>query len=576
MQDGLKQMDARSRSEFDNAKNLLRVADPYCLPLLAGLAKRFPDNREIVSTLGWAEFHLGDPERAASHYARLQILWPDNPDASSLEGDAWMVARQYDKAIGAYLRALTIHADYEPALIGLRYAKFCVARATNPEVVDAPPQERDAVQMVEVRKNVALTLGELEAQALKMMGKPLRVFMQTTTRCNFACQTCPKGYEPYYAQDMDPRLLDTVRHSLLPNLVELDITGFGEPMMSPRFDDMVALAREADVPVRFVTNGSFLTFKRIEQLLSGNFRPTISVDGASPEVYERIRRNGSFARLKTKLAMIQKVRRILVRKHSSPFTFNFVITRLNIHELPDVVRLAHKYEIYRMSAVDYTFQSTEFDLNSVRNDVAWANRWLDEADRVARELGVELIRPEPYIVTPETPSTLGNPQNVSRQPWWKKLGHLGTRRPLFSRPDRFPHQCHSPWTEVHINTAGIVTPCCIYNKPMGNLLNQSFEEIWNGPAYQMLRLRLRLGFPPETCRTCTLMWGINGGNPGNILEREGALIRFIQPRLSSLAHRIRTYFRRQKATPSPPPPPPNMHRGRTLKKSPAPSPEPEL
>ena len=557
-------MDAHSLSEFEKAEKLLRVSDPRCLPPLNDLFHQFPDDRKILSTLGWAEFHLGDPEKSARLYAKLQNLWPDNPEVSSLEGDAWMVTHQFEKALKAYDRALAIHTDYEPALIGHRYAKFCIARSSTPQTFLAPPRKRDPAEMIAVEKNLALTFGELEAEALHMMGKPIRVFLQTTTRCNFACQTCSKGYEAYHAEDMDHRLLDIVRQSLLPNLTELDVTGFGEPMMSQRFDQLVSLAREADVPVRFVTNGSFLTFERIEQLLTGNFRPTISVDGASAEVFEKMRPNSNFERLKTKLAMIQKVRRILVRKYSSPIAFNFVITRINIHELPDVVRLAHQYEIFRITAVDYTFQSTDFDLNSVRNDPAWANQWLDEAERVAKELGVELDRPEPYLLLPETPSTKGNAQNRSHLPWWKQLTQLGTRRPLFSRPDRFPHQCPSPWTEAHVSTAGTVTPCCIYYKPMGNLLNQSFEEIWNGLPYKTLRLRLRLGFPPETCRTCTLGWGINDGNPGNILEKEGALVRFLQPRLIYLGRKIKD-FKRRKELAACPPPAPNMYHGRPVR-----------
>ncbi len=561
-------MDSASISEFENAKDLLRSSDSSCLATLTALFGRFPENREILAILGWAEFKFGDPAKAAQRYIELQSLWPDNPDAAAMEGDAWMGAGQFEKALNAYDRAIASYPEYENAIVGRRYAAFSIARAANPQAFLAPPKKRDAAQQLEVEKNHALTHGELEAQALHMMGKPLRVFMQTTTRCNFACQTCPKGYEPYYAEDMDPRLLDIVRRDLLPTLTELDITGFGEPMMSQRFDDMVALAREVDLPVRFVTNGSFLTFERIEQLLTGNFQPTISVDGASAEVFEKMRPNSNFERLKTKLAMIQLMRRILVRKYSSAFSLNFVITRLNIHELPDVVRLAHQYDIFNLSASDYFFQTNAFDLNSVRNDPAWANQWLDEAERIAKELGVKLVRPEPYLLTAETPSTEGNAENISHQPWWRRIAEFGTRRPLFSHPNRFPQQCPSPWTEAHIDTGGSVNPCCIYKKPMGNLLHQSFDEIWNGRAYKFLRLRLRLGFPPKTCRTCTMSWGINAGNPGNILEKEGSVVRFIEPRLASLARKIRN--RKQRHQTGCAPPKPNMHMGRPVREGNAP------
>ena len=39
---------------------------------------------------------------------------------------------------------------------------------------------------------------------------------------------------------------------------------------------------------------------------------------------------------------------------------------------------------------------------------------------------------------------------------------------------------------------------------MGNIFEQSFEEIWNGAAYQKLRREFLTGELSEGCKNCTL------------------------------------------------------------------------
>jgi radical SAM protein with 4Fe4S-binding SPASM domain len=52
-----------------------------------------------------------------------------------------------------------------------------------------------------------------------------------------------------------------------------------------------------------------------------------------------------------------------------------------------------------------------------------------------------------------------------------------------------PNYCLFPWTFLIIGWWGHVIPCGWFNgeEPMGNIREQSFEEIWNGPRYQKLR-----------------------------------------------------------------------------------------
>lgn len=47
--------------------------------------------------------------------------------------------------------------------------------------------------------------------------------------------------------------------------------------------------------------------------------------------------------------------------------------------------------------------------------------------------------------------------------------------------------CHLPFNKIKINPYGEVTNCCWMNKPIGNILHQSLEEIWNGSMISDIR-----------------------------------------------------------------------------------------
>src|SRR2546423_12235367 len=82
-----------------------------------------------------------------------------------------------------------------------------------------------------------------------------------------------------------PRLVDQ-----FVNIQELHLQGLGEPMMHPRFFDMVAYAADRGVEVSTNSNLTLVNEQRAERTVtSGLAWLHVSIDGASPEMYARIR-----------------------------------------------------------------------------------------------------------------------------------------------------------------------------------------------------------------------------------------------------------------------------------------------
>jgi radical SAM protein with 4Fe4S-binding SPASM domain len=69
-------------------------------------------------------------------------------------------------------------------------------------------------------------------------------------------------------------------------------------------------------------------------------------------------------------------------------------------------------------------------------------------------------------------------------------------------------ECRWPWRGAYVTADGYVTPCCENGSNpdrinFGNVLVQSFDEIWTSPAYQQFRRELKsTSGRPSICVDC--------------------------------------------------------------------------
>ncbi|MDB4088088.1 twitch domain-containing radical SAM protein [Flavobacteriales bacterium] len=62
--------------------------------------------------------------------------------------------------------------------------------------------------------------------------------------------------------------------------------------------------------------------------------------------------------------------------------------------------------------------------------------------------------------------------------------------------------CLMPWIHYHVSDNGKVKACCIANIPLGNVNDDSFEEIWNGESIKNLRTKFLKGEIDKRCSGC--------------------------------------------------------------------------
>ena len=74
------------------------------------------------------------------------------------------------------------------------------------------------------------------------------------------------------------------------------------------------------------------------------------------------------------------------------------------------------------------------------------------------------------------------------------------------------NKCPLPWKSMLVDIDGNVKVCCFNKIDMGNLNNDSVDNIWNNEKYQELRQRLKNNDFSYGCDSaCPYVMGFNKG-----------------------------------------------------------------
>jgi MoaA/NifB/PqqE/SkfB family radical SAM enzyme len=165
-----------------------------------------------------------------------------------------------------------------------------------------------------------------------------KVYVEPTNDCNLDCRTCVRHSWDEQMGSMDwatyERLIDDL--AAFPEMKTVAFMGLGEPLMHPRFADMVRLAHARGYRTEVTTNALLLDEAMADSLLAAGLdQLVVSVDGASAERFGDVRSGASLARV------VENVRRIGFLYRDASFHkprvrvgLEFVAMRSNVHELP--------------------------------------------------------------------------------------------------------------------------------------------------------------------------------------------------------------------------------------------------
>jgi len=288
-----------------------------------------------------------------------------------------------------------------------------------------------------------------------VLGMPVAVSAELTNYCNLNCPECNSGSGLMTRNRgyMDIDLFSKVIRELGPFLFNINLYFQGESMLHPKFFTFLRKCRKIHTTVS--TNGHFLSVENSERLVKSGLKELIiSLDGFDQNTYSLYRKNGDFSRVIEGIKNVSEAKKKI--SSSMKLVIQFLVNRNNEHQI-----------------------------NEVRH--------------YARRMKASLRLKSMQIIYPENIGTW--------LPSDKKFRRYEHDSHGFRIKNSLPDRCPRLWFNPVISWDGKVLPCCFDKDAehiMGDLNEDSFTDIWNGPKYRIFRKSILSDRSMiEICRNCT-------------------------------------------------------------------------
>lgn len=299
----------------------------------------------------------------------------------------------------------------------------------------------------------------LATGSTRVLGRPMNITIEPTNACNLECPVCETGAgilgrtTEHMSLDQFRQIIDKVGA----HTNTLMFYFMGEPFLNKHAYEMIRYAKDAGIPfIETCTNGDFVNAEKL--VASGLDRVSFQIGGITQETHEVYRVRGQLDRT---LANLRETIRLRNASGSAlKIEVGFILMKHNEHEVDAFRRLVAEFGGDEATVIDPCVRTmAQGEQFLPLNKVHWV---YDEAG-FARGI----LRPKSV------------PDNVC--PWiYYSLA-------------------------IHVN--GNVVPCCRDprgDEVMGNIFEQSLDEIWNGERFRDLRVRIqRDQGSVGICRLCS-------------------------------------------------------------------------
>jgi len=359
-------------------------------------------------------------------------------------------------------------------------------------------------------------LNEIEILQRKtvLQSKMKRLWVTVTSRCNIRCKTCGLWHNKW---DLPYKTAKEVMNNY-PYMERLVWLG-GEVFLYKHFEEMFDEAGKwNNLKQQVITNGIALNKRWIEKIVkTENSELTFSIDGVTKEVYEEIRQGSNFEKL------LENVRYTMETKKKygikKDIRMNAVIMKTNYRQIYDLLELAKNEGFNQLSLMALHFDTAPneniFDGETKDRE---ALKYIYEAIPVlkqrAKEYNIDLDILLPCgddsfedIISKQNEQNHEKPAVCGNEPV-PEIRKEENEEPKDAIVPVNRVCCKMPWNYMMICDDGnvLLTGSCV--KSIGNIYNNSIDEIWNSPMSREYRQRMiDKNFSEDMCRTeCTGRW----------------------------------------------------------------------
>jgi MoaA/NifB/PqqE/SkfB family radical SAM enzyme len=282
-----------------------------------------------------------------------------------------------------------------------------------------------------------------------------------------------------------------------PQLDRVVLHGIGEPLLNKELPRFVAHLKKRGAKVLFNTNAILLNQERGDALVNAGLDELrVSLDAVSPELYAQLRGVDLLPKV------IQNLKYFINRHggHEQPkVSLWWVAMQTNLHQLPDFVRLAHQIgvgEVYLQRLVYFGSGDYLGDNTTMK---------AEQSIYAALEVQQAMLIKE----CEELSASLGMA--------FKASGATTPFKSVLEKGDYPWQKCQRPWRLMYISVNGTALPCCVSpfatqnygHITLGNVFENSVEEVWTNEKYQELRQAVLSEMPdPWPCQYCGVKWSL--------------------------------------------------------------------
>lgn len=347
---------------------------------------------------------------------------------------------------------------------------------------------------------------------------PRSVVLELTENCNFRCKMCFYwGETGCYSKKnavktptvMELDLVKRIVTDLAPAKPLYSLFG-GEPLLYPYLEEVIKMIKKSGSIIDTPTNGTLLKKYAAMLVRTGFDLVRVSIDGPQ-EINDSQRGKGSYENamaginalylekleVRSRSPLIDVIYTITPANHLS--IEEFFLNDLNLSAINSISIQMENYMTEKMGLEFAHLLESEFGIKSdmwrgcVRSpeffkemDITELCRQVDKVSKELRKLGKAVLRLPPTF----------SPKNLTAylQADWNNMTNLY-------------EGCPSPWSSVDITASGDLAPCHVFfDLIMGNLYENSFEEIWNGENYIKFRKYMEHNHLMSICPGCCILY----------------------------------------------------------------------
>jgi len=304
-------------------------------------------------------------------------------------------------------------------------------------------------------------------------GYPFKIQFENTNVCNIRCIMCPqatgfKRKQGFLRFDNFRRVFDEVQPAYL------NLTGIGEPFLNTDIYEIVSHASKQGVYIKLDTNATLFNSSNLQKMFEA--APSImsvSLDGTTKEVYEKIRVGANFERVIDNIKLAVRIKKEM--KAETEIHLFMVVQKENYAQLLDFIKLG---DDLGADSANGTFV-VELGTNS------------NEENSLLKVQARNMVEDvKKYIASNNIKIDINNLLDYLNSP---SKHSYNTDSP-----------CFWPWYAPFITWDGYVSPCCFFSDKeivFGNAFEEPFIKVFNSPVARAFRKQLvakRVG----KCATC--------------------------------------------------------------------------